>query len=42
MLLALDAAELKTFLHDELESSGSGDTLRQKLIQFAETRGIPV
>lgn len=42
MLLALDASELKAFLDEELESAGSGDTLRQKLIQFAETRGIPV
>lgn len=42
MLLALDAAELKSFLHEELESPGSGDTLRQKLTQFAESRGIPV
>lgn len=42
MLLALDVSELKAFLDEELESAGSGDTLRQKLIQFAESRGIPV
>ncbi len=42
MLLALDVTELKAFLDEELESAGSGDTLRQKLIQFAESRGIPV
>jgi phosphotransferase system enzyme I (PtsP) len=42
MLLALDLDELSTFLHEELEHAGGGDTLRPKLIQFAETRGIPV
>ncbi|KLK94272.1 peptidase [Microvirga vignae] len=42
MLLALDIAELNAFLHDELENAGSGDTLRPKLAQFAESRGIPV
>ncbi|WP_445500965.1 phosphoenolpyruvate--protein phosphotransferase [Microvirga sp. G4-2] len=42
MLLALDVAELSAFLHDELENAGSGDTLRPKLAQFAESRGIPV
>ena len=42
MLLALDVAELSTFLHHELEHAGSGDTLRPKLVQFAESRGIPV
>ncbi|MEZ0169230.1 phosphoenolpyruvate--protein phosphotransferase [Microvirga sp. TS319] len=42
MLLALDVSELETFLHEELEHAGSGDTLRPKLAHFAETRGIPV
>ncbi|PVE26095.1 phosphoenolpyruvate--protein phosphotransferase [Microvirga sp. KLBC 81] len=42
MLLALDVAELNAFLQDELENAGSGDTLRPKLAQFAESRGIPV
>ena len=42
MLLALDLGELSAFLHEELEHAGGGDTLRPKLTQFAETRGIPV
>jgi phosphotransferase system enzyme I (PtsP) len=42
MLLALDVGELNAFIHEELEHAGGGDTLRPKLIQFAETRGIPV
>ncbi len=42
MLLALDVGELEAFIEEELENAGSGDTLRPKLGQFAETRGIPV
>ncbi|HEU6440744.1 MAG TPA: phosphoenolpyruvate--protein phosphotransferase [Microvirga sp.] len=42
MLLALDVGELEAFIEEELEHAGSGDTLRPKLAQFAEIRGIPV
>lgn len=42
MLLGLDISELSTFLRDELDHAGGGETLRPKLTQFAETRGIPV
>ncbi|MXQ11339.1 phosphoenolpyruvate--protein phosphotransferase [Microvirga makkahensis] len=42
MLLALDVGELEAFIQEELENAGSGDTLRPKLVQFAETRGIPI
>ena len=42
MLLALDLGELTAYLSHELEHAGSGETLRPKLAQFAESRGIPV
>jgi phosphotransferase system enzyme I (PtsP) len=42
MLLALDLGEFSAFLLEELEHAGGGDTLRPKLAQFAESRGIPV
>jgi phosphotransferase system enzyme I (PtsP) len=42
MLLKLEAGCVAEMLREELEHAGSGDTLRPKLLRFAETHGIPV
>ncbi|QFU17811.1 phosphoenolpyruvate--protein phosphotransferase [Microvirga thermotolerans] len=42
MLLALDAGRIAAFVREELERCGGGDTLRPKLLQFAESHGIPI
>ncbi|MGO4572213.1 phosphoenolpyruvate--protein phosphotransferase [Microvirga sp. 2TAF3] len=42
MLLELDAGRIGAFLCEALEHAGSGDTLRRKLAQFAESHGIPI
>jgi phosphotransferase system enzyme I (PtsP) len=42
MLLELHADRVADLIRDELEHAGGGDTLRPKLLRFAETHGIPV
>jgi phosphotransferase system enzyme I (PtsP) len=42
MLLELNAAATKDLIHVELQRSGSGETLRPQLAEFAERHGIPV
>ncbi|MCB5174357.1 MULTISPECIES: phosphoenolpyruvate--protein phosphotransferase [Microvirga] len=42
MLLELQAGKVAELIRDELEHDGGGDTLRPKLLRFAETHGIPV
>jgi phosphotransferase system, enzyme I, PtsP len=42
MLLGLDAAKVAELLAQELEHAGGGETLRPKLLRFAQTHGIPV
>jgi phosphotransferase system enzyme I (PtsP) len=42
MLLELDVGRVAALLCDELERSGSGETLRPVLAAFAESHGIPV
>lgn len=42
MVLSLDAERIEAFLRTELDHAGGGETLRPKLLRFAETHGIPV
>jgi phosphotransferase system, enzyme I, PtsP len=42
MLLELEAGRVGDLIREELEREGGGDTLRPKLLRFAETHGIPV
>ncbi|WP_112661689.1 phosphoenolpyruvate--protein phosphotransferase [Microvirga flavescens] len=42
MLLELNASQVGSFIHEELEHAGSGDSLRPQLMRFAETHGIPI
>jgi len=42
MLLAVDAGRIGAFIREELEHCGGGDTLRPKLLHFAESHGIPI
>ncbi|HZH51069.1 MAG TPA: phosphoenolpyruvate--protein phosphotransferase [Microvirga sp.] len=42
MLLELHAGQVSELIRNELEHAGGGETLRPKLLRFAETHGIPV
>jgi len=42
MLLELHAGQVAELIRNELEHAGGGETLRPKLLRFAETHGIPV
>jgi phosphotransferase system enzyme I (PtsP) len=42
MLLELEAKRVGDLIREELERDGGGDTLRPKLLRFAESHGIPV
>lgn len=42
MLLELDAGLVGSFLNEELERTGNGESLRPQLTRFAESHGIPI
>ena len=42
MVLSLEAERIADFMREELERAGGGETLRPKLLRFAETHDIPV
>jgi phosphotransferase system enzyme I (PtsP) len=42
MLLELHAGGVADLIAQELEHAGGGETLRPKLLRFAESHGIPV
>jgi phosphotransferase system enzyme I (PtsP) len=42
MLLELHAGKVSELIAEELEHAGGGESLRPKLLRFAETHGIPV